>query len=284
MMPFRSIAFLRAGLLGLLLLSAQTAAAEDGKLVLDGNFVQGGLIQGVVAPGTVVSLDGRVLRVDSQGNFVFGFHRDAPATALLSLRYPDGRKEERLLEVKGRDYNVQRIDGLPPKMVTPPASVLARIKAENAEIARTRENDGETPYYLSGFIWPTHGRISGIYGSQRILNGKPRQPHYGIDIAAPAGTPVRAPAGGVVTLAEDDLYYTGGTIIIDHGHGLTSAFLHMQDVDVTLGQRVDQGAVIGTVGSTGRSTGAHLDWRINWFQARIDPALLVGPMPELKTN
>lgn len=284
MMPFRSIAFLWAGLFGLLLLSAQTAAAEGGKLVLDGNFVQGGLIQGAVAPGTVVSLDGRALRVDAQGNFVFGFHRDAPATALLSLRYPDGRKEERLLEVKGRDYDVQRIDGLPPKMVTPPASVLARIKAENAEIAKTRENDGETPYYLSGFIWPTQGRISGIYGSQRILNGKPRQPHYGIDIAAPAGTPVRAPAGGVVTLAEDDLYYTGGTIIIDHGHGLTSAFLHMQDVDVKLGQRVDQGAVIGTVGSTGRSTGAHLDWRINWFQARIDPALLVGPMPDLKTN
>ena len=169
-------------------------------------------------------------------------------------------------------------------MVTPPESVLARIKSENAKIAEARAQDRAEPDYLTGFVWPTVGRISGVYGSQRILNGKPRQPHYGIDIAAPAGTPVRAPADGIVTLAEGDLYYTGGTLIIDHGHGLTSAFLHMKDVEVALGQRVRQGERIGTVGSTGRSTGPHLDWRINWFKARIDPSLLAGPMPKAQTN
>lgn len=271
-------------LLGLLAFAPMRVALAEGATILDGDFVQGGLVQGRAAPGTQVVLDGRALRVDPQGRFVFGFHRDAPDTALLTLRHPDGLTEERMLTIRGRDYAVQRIDGLPPNMVTPSEAVLARIGEENARIARTRENDGETPHYLSGFVWPAIGRISGVYGSQRILNGQPRQPHYGIDIAAPAGTPVKAPAGGIVTLAETDLYYTGGTIIIDHGHGLTSAFLHMKDVDVSLGQRVEQGTLIGTVGSTGRSTGPHLDWRINWFQARIDPALLVGPMPGQTTN
>lgn len=282
MTRFRFPLFLALGLA--MALTAQPAAAQAGFLRLKGDFVQGGLVLGRTEPGAEVALDGRALRVDPKGNFVFGFHRDAPAEARLSVRFPDGRTEERALAVEARDYDVQRIDGLPPRMVTPPDAVLARIKAENAKIAETRRNDGATPYFLDGFVWPTLGRISGIYGSQRILNGQPRQPHYGIDIAAPAGTPVRAPAGGVVTLAEDDLYYTGGTIILDHGHGLTSAFLHMKDVEVTLGQTVAQGARLGTVGSTGRSTGPHLDWRINWFQARIDPQLLAGPMPKKETN
>ena len=266
------------------LILAFPAAAGGGDVKLEGDFLQGGLVQGRTIPGTKVTLDGQPVRVSPEGRFVFGFHRDAPAAAVLALRYPDGRTEERPLVIESRDYKVQRIDGLPPKMVTPPESVLARIKAENARIAEARAQDRAEPDYLTGFVWPTVGRISGVYGSQRILNGKPRQPHYGIDIAAPAGTPVRAPADGVVTLAEADLYYTGGTLIIDHGHGLTSAFLHMKDVEVALGQRVRQGEHIGTVGSTGRSTGPHLDWRINWFKARIDPSLLAGPMPQAQTN
>ena len=132
---------------------------------------------------------------------------------------------------------------------------------------------------MARFQWPVEGRISGVYGSQRILNGIPKRPHFGIDIAAPAGTPIRAPAVGLVTLAADDHYYTGGTVILDHGHGLTSAFLHLQEVRVAPGQTVAQGEVIGTLGATGRATGPHLDWRINWFDQRLDPAFFVPPMP-----
>jgi murein DD-endopeptidase MepM/ murein hydrolase activator NlpD len=163
-------------------------------------------------------------------------------------------------------------------MVTPPKKVLERIRRENRMIKKVRAVDSATPHFLKGWIWPSKGRISGVYGSQRVLNGKPRRPHFGVDVAAPVGTPVVAPSDGVVTLVEKDLYYTGGTIIIDHGHGLSSAFLHMNDVTVKKGQAVKQGDRIGTIGKTGRATGPHLDWRINLFDARIDPQLLVPPM------
>jgi murein DD-endopeptidase MepM/ murein hydrolase activator NlpD len=198
----------------------------------------------------------------------------------LQLRWADGRLEQRRLAIQQRRYQVQRIDGLPAKMVTPPAAVIERIMRENKWIKAARQIDSPEPLFLSGWQWPAIGRISGVYGSQRILNGKPRQPHYGIDIAAPKGTPVVAPADAVVRLAESDLYYTGGTLILDHGHGLSSAFLHLATVDVRVGESVRRGQKIGTVGSTGRSTGPHLDWRINWFDRRIDPAPLVPPMPE----
>jgi murein DD-endopeptidase MepM/ murein hydrolase activator NlpD len=198
----------------------------------------------------------------------------------LQLRWADGRLEQRRLAIQQRRYQVQRIDGLPAKMVTPPAAVIERIMRENKWIKAARQIDSPEPLFLSGWQWPAIGRISGVYGSQRILNGKPRQPHYGIDIAAPKGTSVVAPADAVVRLAESDLYYTGGTLILDHGHGLSSAFLHLATVDVRVGESVRRGQKIGTVGSTGRSTGPHLDWRINWFDRRIDPAPLVPPMPE----
>ncbi len=268
---------------GLLALAAP-AAAGGGQVKLEGDFVQGGLVFGRAAPGAEVALDGRPLRLDPEGRFVFGFHRDAPAEAVLSLRTPEGLTEERRLAIESRDYEVQRIDGLPPKMVTPPDSVLARIKADAAKVRAARAEDLPRGDFLGGFIWPAHGRISGVYGSQRILNGQPRQPHYGIDVAAPTGAPVWAPAGGVVTLAEDDLYYTGGTVIIDHGHGLSSTFLHMETVTVKVGDEVRQGDPLGTIGATGRATGPHLDWRMNWFEARVDPQLLVGPMPKDETN
>lgn len=258
------------------LLSGRAGAVE---LTLDGDRVQGGLMLGRTDPGTAVTFGGRAIRVSPDGHFVIGFTRDATLSATLELRAPDGAVRTEKIAVKKRSYKVQRIDGLPPKMVTPPKSVLDRIKRENRMIRKARGRDTGETLYLSGWVWPSTGRISGVYGSQRILNGKPRQPHYGIDIAAPAGTPVVAPSDGIVSLAETDLYYTGGTIILDHGHGLSSAFLHMKDVTVQVGQRVRQGETIGTVGSTGRSTGAHLDWRINLFDARIDPALLVPPMP-----
>ncbi len=254
--------------------------AVAGSVSLDGKVTQGGLVVGRTDPGTVVKFEGRNVRVSPEGVFLIGFSRDAPPTAKLELHHQDGSMGTQILQVKKRKYRIQRIDGLPPKMVTPPRKVLARIRRENAMIGRARKHDTPTPYFMKGWIWPATGRVSGVYGSQRILNGKPRRPHFGVDVAAPVGTPIVAPSDGVVRLVERDLYYTGGTVIIDHGHGLSSAFLHMQDVTAKIGQKVRQGEQIGTLGATGRATGPHLDWRINLFGARIDPALLVPPMPK----
>ena len=183
----------------------------------------------------------------------------------------------RVLEIERRRYDIQRIDGLPKKMVTPPPELLVRIREEGAKVREARAFDTAELDLFVPFAWPAQGPISGVYGSQRILNGEPRQPHFGVDIAASTGTPVRAPAGGDIRLAEPDLYYSGGTVILDHGHGLSSSFLHMSRIDVEVGQRVAQGEVIGAIGATGRVTGAHLDWRMNWFERRLDPALLVEP-------
>lgn len=255
-------------------LSAATAATT-----LDGNLTQGGLVIGRTDPGVSVSLDDRAVRVGPDGTFILGFHRDAPASAELTVTAPGGAVERRTLAVAPRTFDIQRIDGLPPKMVTPPPEVLERIRRENAQIAALRTIDRPEPMFRSGFIWPATGRISGVYGSQRILNGEAKQPHYGVDIAAPVGTPIKAPADGVVVLAESDLYYTGGTVILDHGYGLSSAFLHMSAVSVKVGDRLKQGEVLGKLGATGRVTGPHLDWRMNWFESRIDPQLLVPPMP-----
>jgi murein DD-endopeptidase MepM/ murein hydrolase activator NlpD len=273
-LSFLSICFLVA-----CLLLGAAAPAAAGNLELDGKLTQGGLLFGTTEPDARVTLDGKAVRVAPDGRFVIGFHRDAPAEARLTVVHPDGGKDERRLAIAQRTYEIQRIDGLPQKMVTPPDDVLARIKRENEMIAKVRAFDRPEALFESGFAWPAQGIISGVYGSQRILNGEPRQPHYGVDIAAPVGTPVLAPADGVIVLAEKDLYYTGGTIMIDHGHGLTSTLMHMSSVDVAVGRRVRQGDPVGAIGATGRVTGPHLDWRMNWFESRIDPALLVPPMP-----
>ncbi len=254
--------------------------AWAGGLTLDGHFQQGGLIFGTTDPGAEVMLDGRKVQVSPTGRFILGFGREAAPEATLTIRFPDGTEETRRLGIEQRTYKIQRINGLPRKMVTPPESEWPRIQAEKVRIAEVRAVDRPETLYESGFAWPAIGRISGVYGSQRILNGEPRRPHYGVDVAAPVGSPITAPADGVVVLAETGMYYTGGTVILDHGHGLTSAFLHMKDVLVTVGMRLKQGAQIGTLGATGRATGPHLDWRINWFDRRLDPALLVGPMPK----
>lgn len=248
--------------------------------VLQGNFIQGGLVLGRAVAGSVVKFDGRFVNVGKDGRFVFGFGRDAPAKATLEVVLPDGRTVVRELAVQQRKYKIQRIDGLPPKMVTPPPEVLARIKEEGEAIRSARTGFTEPPSFAVSFIWPAKGRISGVYGSQRILNGEPRQPHLGVDVAAPVGTSIVAAAAGTVTLAEGDLYYTGGTVIVDHGYGLSTVYSHLSAVTAKVGQKVKQGETIGKLGKTGRATGAHLDWRLNWFQERLDPALVVGPMPE----
>ena len=265
------------GVCAIVLTMSGAARAELAKL--EGHFLQGGVVFGTTQAGARVTLEGREVRVSEAGRFVFGFGRDAAETARLVVVAPDGTREERALRIETRKYRVQRIDGLPSKMVTPPAEVLARIREDIEQVKAARAVDRDQPLFESGFIWPAVGIITGVFGSQRILNGEPRRPHFGIDIAAAAGTPVRAAADGVVAIARSDMYYTGGTVLLDHGHGLTSVYSHLKDVEVRKGQSVRQGETLGTVGSTGRSTGPHLDWRINWFEERLDPAFFVPPMP-----
>ncbi|MBT3330414.1 MAG: M23 family metallopeptidase [Rhodospirillaceae bacterium] len=247
---------------------------------LRGNFTQGGLVQGVTVPGTKIEFQGRVVRVDDNGRFIFGFGRDFPKTAPLYWTGTDGIRHSRILNIKARTYKTEKIKGLPAKKVTPPKDVLARIRRENKLISAVRRKDSAASWFESGFAWPLPGRISGVYGSQRILNDKPRRPHYGLDIAAKTGSPVHTSTDGRVALAERDLFYTGGTVMLDHGHGLTSVYMHLNSVTVKVGQFVRQGEQIGTVGKTGRASGPHLDWRLNWFNQRLDPGLLLGPKPK----
>ena len=253
------------------------AHAETELLNLTGNFTQGGMVRGITVPGSKISVNGAPIRISPDGIFVFGFGRDVVGPWSLSAILPDGTSMNRNIDIAARTYNVQKIDGLPDRKVTPNAADLTRIKKENAEIARIRGMDSPLSGFQEDFLWPVKGKstVSGVYGSQRILNGKPRRPHFGIDIAAPAGTPVLTPASGIVRMAEKDLFFTGGTIMIDHGHGIVSVFSHMKDISVTVNQTVTRGDVVGTVGSTGRSTGPHLDYRVNWFNERLDPALLL---------
>ncbi|MDE0310392.1 MAG: M23 family metallopeptidase [Acidiferrobacterales bacterium] len=248
---------------------------------LDGSFTQGGLIIGTTRPGAKVVFNGNPVRVSGQGKFLIGFGRDAKPLWPLVIEYPDGQLFTSEVEISKREYDIQRIDGLAPSMVTPSEEDLERIVQETALINKARKIDDERTDFLEPFDWPVHGIITGVYGSQRILNGEPRRPHYGIDIAVPADTPVRAPASGIVTVAHPDMYFSGGTVIIDHGHGLSSAFLHLGGILVTEGEHVKKGQPFATVGSSGRSTGAHLDWRINLFSSRLDVGLLVGEMPPL---
>jgi len=270
---------LRAALLLIFCLAvAPVRAGETDLYTLEGKFEQGGLVMGKTAPGATVTFDGVRLPVAEDGRFVFGFDRDAGPTASLKVTLADGRTASGELSVASRTYNVQRIDGLPPKYVSPPAETLARIKKEGALKRAARPDDTDETWYADGFIWPASGRISGVYGSQRFYNGEARRPHYGVDIAAPSGTPVVAPAAGIITLAEPDMYYEGGLIFIDHGQGVIGVLMHLSRVDVKVGQQVAQGDKVGEIGSTGRSTGAHLDWRMFWRKAHVDPTLLVPPM------
>lgn len=266
--------------LALALLPASIPAARADIVQLDGVFVQGGYALGRVAPGTGLRYAGRDVRIAADGRFIIGFHRDEGPEVTLTLRHADGREDTRRIAIRQRNYAIQRIDGLAPDRVTPPDDTLARIRAEAALVKRARATDSPDTSFAGPFIWPVTGRISGVFGAQRILNGVPRQPHFGIDIAAPKGTAVLAPADGRVILAHPDMYFSGATLMLDHGHGLASTFLHLDGIDVAPDQFVRRGQHIATVGSSGRSTGPHLDWRVNWFDKRLDAALLVPPMPE----
>lgn len=246
---------------------------------LNGSMIEGGMMVGTAPAGSTVALDGEAVATNPDGLFVIGFHRDAPETQTLEITHPDGSVDLQTLTIEQRSYNIQRIDGLPPSKVTPPKARLERIARERAKVGAARKNKSTHTYWANDFIWPARGRVSGVYGSQRVLNGTPKQPHYGLDVAAPTGTPIVAPAGGTVVLAESDFYYEGGIVIIDHGYGLMSTLFHMQTVTAEVGAHIQQGDPIGTIGATGRATGPHVDWRINWHKARLDPELLVPPMP-----
>ena len=251
----------------------------NGATLLRGGAVEGGLMIARTAPDNRVTLDDAAIPVAPDGLFIVGFHRDSDLPVTIGITTTDGTSQLTVLTPQQRSYQIQRIDGLQKNMVTPPENVIARIKSDQAAVAAARQTPAAAGDFWRGIDWPVTGRISGVFGSQRILNGQPRQPHYGIDIAVPKGTPVRAPASGLVTLVKD-LYFSGWTIIINHGLGLNSTFLHLDSTAISVGDTVQRGSIIGTVGSTGRSTGPHLDWRLDWQGRRIDASLAAGPMPE----
>lgn len=241
---------------------------------------QGCPVFGTVEPGSRVLLDGKPLDVDPSGRVVFGVARDRTTPLRLQLQPPAGPAREVVIDVVARDWRVESITGVPRATVEPPPEIAARIAREQALVAAARKQASAGNGFAEPFAWPVQGRISGVFGSQRIYNGVPGAPHSGLDVAAPAGTPLRAPAAGVVRLAEPDLYLTGGTVLLDHGHGLTSVFLHLSRIDVEVGQRLAQGDVLGAVGATGRATGPHMHWGLNWFDVRLDPLGLPGLAPQ----
>ena len=273
-------AVMKAAFLVVLLCPITSAQSDTNAIeIAKGQAIQGGLILIKTAPGSRLTLDDAPLMATKDGIAVIGFHRDDTAPVVVVATAPNGTVTSRQFTPQTRIYKEQRIEGLPPKMVTPPDEVVARIKRDREMVVMARSAATPIAHFTGDFAWPAQGIITGVYGSRRILNDKPRSPHYGIDIAAPKGSPVIAPQGGIIRMVAD-LYFTGWTVIIDHGHGVSSTFLHLEDTNVIPGDQVNKGQVIGTVGSTGRSTGPHLDWRINLFGKRLDPQLLVGEMPQ----
>jgi len=254
----------------LLLLVAILFSTNAFAVEFKGKFLQGHFIIGITDPGSKIIVDKKEVKVSEDGYFVFGIDRDRKFDVTIT-KITNGKKKKIIKKVLKRKYNIQRIDGLEESKVTPPEEVYQRIKSENNKIGEARAINSDLTFFKDQFIIPVKGIISGVYGSQRILNGKPKWPHYGIDIAAKQGTKIKSSGTGVVTMAENDLYYTGGTVIMDHGHGISTIYSHLETVIVSVGDKINQGDIIGTVGSTGRSTGPHLDFRVNWFQTRLDP-------------
>ena len=239
---------------------------------LRGDFLQGNLIIGKTQPNSIVLIDKKEIKISKQGFFVFGLRKDRKNDLIIEI-VENGLSTKIVKKVYKKKYKIQKINGLPSKQVTPPEEVYERIKNDNKLIGNASATNSDLTFFSNKFDLPIKNTIiTGVYGSQRILNGIPKSPHYGLDFAAPEGTPIKAMLDGVVTLAEPDLYYTGGTIIFDHGHGISTLYMHMKNVDIKKGQKVKKGELIGTVGKTGRSTGPHLDVRLNWFDVKLDPA------------
>lgn len=237
------------------------------------------MVVGKVPAGSAVTYAGRALRVTPYGTVVFGVGRDATGPLQVEVTPPEGARTTVAVQVTPRDWPEQRIDGVPPDTVNPPPAIAERIAREQARVVAVRTRDDARTDFAQAFAWPVQGRISGRFGRARVYNGQSGSPHSGMDIAAPTGTPVKAPAGGIVTFADPGLYLTGGTVVLDHGHGISSNFLHLSRIDVQVGDAVKQGDVIAAVGATGRATGPHLHWGMNWFDVRIDPLLVLERAP-----
>ena len=236
---------------------------------------QGAMVMGNTHPAAVVEYAGRTLRVTPYGTFVFGIGRDATGDVGLRIKQPATGWIEHRVAITPRDWPVEQINGVPPATVNPPKAIAERIEREQARVVAVRTRDDARTGFAQAFTWPVQGRISGRFGNQRVYNGTPKSPHSGMDIAVATGTPVKAPANGVITFADPGLYLTGGTVVLDHGHGISSNFLHLSRIDAKVGDIVKQGEVIGAVGATGRATGPHLHWGMNWFDTRIDPLLVL---------
>ena len=285
MMRFSPILLLVASLSGIV---APQSVPTDAKPVVGGGDAipmratrlptsasQGAMVIGNTHPAAVVEYAGRTLRVTPYGTFVFGIGRDATGDVLVRIKQPATDWIEHHVAVTPRDWPVENINGVPPSTVNPPKAIAERIEREQARVVAVRTRDDARTGFAQPFIWPVQGRISGRFGNQRVYNGTPKSPHSGMDIAAANGTPVKAPADGVITFADPGFYLTGGTVVLDHGHGISSNFLHLSRIDAKIGDVVKQGAVIAAVGATGRATGPHLHWGMNWFDVRIDPLLVL---------
>ncbi len=254
----------------------QSGTAGQVSSVFPPSASQGAMVIGKVPPGSTVVYAGRSLRPTAYGSVVFGIGRDATGPLQLDVQPPNAATQHISINVTPRDWPIEHINGTPPATVNPPPAIAARIEQEQAQVTAVRSRDGDELGFAQPFIWPVQGRISGRFGNQRVYDGTPKAPHSGMDIAAATGTPVKAPADGVVTFANPGLYLTGGTVVLDHGHGISSNFLHLSRIDVKVGDVVKQGATLAAVGATGRATGPHLHWGMNWFDVRIDPLLVLG--------
>ena len=244
-------------------------------IVFPGSVSQGAMVIGKVPAGSTVQYGDRTLRVTPYGSVVFGVGRDEAGPLQVEVQAPNAPTQTLAIAVTPRDWPIERINGVPPSTVNPPKAIAERIQREQARVVAVRSRDDERTGFAQAFIWPVQGRISGRFGNQRVYNGTPKSAHSGMDIAAANGTPVKAPADGVITFVAPDLYLTGGTVLLDHGHGISSNFLHLSRIDTNVGDVVKQGEVIGAVGATGRATGPHLHWGMNWFDVRIDPLLVL---------
>lgn len=254
-------------------------AVDNPKFV--GAFIQGGLVLGELGEGQTVSYKGTLLPLNDQRQFLLGFGRNQPSSAEIVVHHSSGDKKV-ILEIAPRNYAIQKIEGVPQQTVTPSDQDIKRIKQDAALVREARLLRRDNDDFTAGFLQPAQGTITGVYGSQRFYNGIAKSPHYGIDYAAPTGTPVKAPAAGIVSMVHPDLFYSGGTLILDHGHGLSSTFLHLSEILVDKGQRVSAGMEIAKIGASGRATGPHLDWRMNWLDQRIDPQLVLETLPRAK--
>jgi len=250
---------------------ARAAGRAKDRLVINGAMEQGSLALGYADPKAIVKIDGQAVRLSPDGVFAFGFAFDQTKPSLVEVTWSDGTVENQSYTPTVRQYEIQRVNGLPQNTVTPPPEVLERIKREAGEIYVARQRDMPGSDFLSGFDWPAPGIESGVFGSQRIDNGVPMAPHFGVDMAAPTGTPIRAPADGTVSLSADH-YLNGGFTLIDHGQGVSTSYLHQSKRLVKEGDVVKRGQLIGEIGQTGRATGPHLHWAMNWFEVKLDPS------------